>query len=200
MTTSTGPWDQRLARLLVRPLAKTRVTPNQITVLSLAAGTAAALLFAGGGRTAADLGAACFMLAMLIDHADGELARLAGKTSRLGHHLDYIVGSLNYTLLFIGLGIGVGRASGDWALAIGLAAGLSNPIVVTLRMAMERRFGPVSVRHPSAYGFEIEDFAYLIGPLTWLFGAAYFLIPYGLGTLGYLGWTVYSYMRERSRR
>jgi hypothetical protein len=65
---------------------------------------------------------------------------------------------------------------------------------------MERRFGAVSVRHPSAGGFEIEDFAYLIGPITWIWEPAAFLVPYGLGTLGYLGWTVYSYVRERSRR
>jgi phosphatidylglycerophosphate synthase len=194
-----SPWDQRLARFLVRPFVKTALTPNHVTGLSLLAGIAATLAFAHGGSAAANLGAACFMLAMLIDHADGELARMAGKTSRLGHHLDYIVGSLNYTLLFIGLGVGVGRTMGDWALAIGLAAGFSNPVVVTVRMLMERRFGAVSVRHPSAYGFEIEDFAYLIGPITWLFGPVYFLVPYGLGTLGYLGWTVYSYVRERRR-
>jgi phosphatidylglycerophosphate synthase len=199
MTTPISPWDQRLARFVVRPLAKTSVTPNHVTLCSLVAGIAAALLFARGGRGAANLGAVCFMLAMFIDHADGELARMAGKTSRLGHILDYIVGSLNYTLLFIGLGIGVGREAGGWALAIGLAAGLSNPIVVALRMAMETRFGAVSVRHPSAYGVQVEDFAYLIGPITWILGPIYFLIPYGLGTLGYLGWTIYSYARGRSQ-
>ncbi|MFO0996778.1 MAG: CDP-alcohol phosphatidyltransferase family protein [Alphaproteobacteria bacterium] len=199
MTAAISPWDQRLARLLVRPLARTGVTPNQVTGLSLAAGVAAATLFAAGGRAQADFGALCFMLAMLIDHADGELARMTGKTSRLGHHLDYIVGSLNYTLLFIGLGIGLEREWGEGALAIGLGAGLSNPLIVAIRMRMDQRFGAAAVEHPSALGFEIEDFAYLIGPITWILGPIFFLVPYGLGTLGYFGWTVYSYARERRR-
>ena len=32
------PWDQRLARALVRPLRHTRVTPNAITTIALALG------------------------------------------------------------------------------------------------------------------------------------------------------------------
>ena len=41
------PWDQRIARVLVRPLVKTPVTPNQLTIftllIALPAGTWAAL-------------------------------------------------------------------------------------------------------------------------------------------------------------
>mgnify|MGYP004235791125 CR=1 FL=1 len=36
-----GPWDQRIARFLVRPLVHTRVTPNHITSLRLLSGLAA---------------------------------------------------------------------------------------------------------------------------------------------------------------
>ena len=55
------PWDQRLARLLARPLSATPITPNQITTLSLTIGLLAALLYAHGGW-AVHLGAACFVL------------------------------------------------------------------------------------------------------------------------------------------
>ena len=32
---------------------------------------------------------------------------------------------------------------------------------------MERKFGLEAVEHPARAGFEIEDFVYLIGPITW---------------------------------
>ena len=42
------PFDQRLARVLVRPFRRTPITPNQLTTLSLAAGLVSAALFAAG--------------------------------------------------------------------------------------------------------------------------------------------------------
>ena len=29
------PWDQRIARVLVRPLARTPLTPNQLTIFTV---------------------------------------------------------------------------------------------------------------------------------------------------------------------
>ena len=108
-----------------------------------------------------------FMVAAFLDHADGELARMTGRVSRFGHHLDYVVGAANYTLLFVGLGLGLSRGPmGYNALVLGLAAGLSNPVILTLRMTMEKRYGKQAVAHPSRARFELEDFTYLIGPVT----------------------------------
>ena len=39
-------------------------------------------------------------------------------------------------------------------------------------------------------GFEIEVFIYLIGPITWFAGIFWFFIPYALGNVGYLIWTM----------
>ena len=78
------PWDQRFATALMRPLRATPITPNQITTLSLAIGLLAALLYAQNGW-AVHLGAACFVLAFWLDHADGELARMTGRSSPFGH-------------------------------------------------------------------------------------------------------------------
>ena len=90
------PYDQRLARILVRPLAGTPLTPNHITLLTLALGLGAAWLFATGDPVAANWGAGVFVLARFLDHFDGELARLTGQTSRLGYYLDYVSGGLSY--------------------------------------------------------------------------------------------------------
>lgn len=189
------PWDQRLARLLVSPLAKTSVHPNHLTTLSLLLGLGSGLLFA---VTEFDLAAGLFMLAVLCDHADGELARLTNKTSRLGHIYDYLAGGLNYTAVFSGIGVGLYRADvGLWALLLGLAAGLANPIILTLRMRMDKTHGSQAVEHPRVAGFELEDGIYLIGPIVWIFGAVYFLVVYAVGTLGYLAWTITEYRHWR---
>ncbi len=181
------PYDQRLAGLVVRPLAGTPIHPNHLTVLSIALGLAAAGLFAFGDSPA--WAATLFMLAVFTDHTDGELARLTGKTSRFGHHFDYVAGAANYTALFIGLGIGLdGSWLAGWALVLGICAGLSNPLVMVVRLVHERRHGDAAVAHPYFGGFEIEDFIYLIGPITWLGGLDYFFLVYGLGAVGYLLW------------
>ena len=189
-----APWNQQFARFLMRGLARTPVDPNHVTFLSFLAGLAAAVLFALGESGAADLAAAAFIVAMFLDHADGELARLSGRSSRLGHRLDYLVGAANYTMLFIGLGVGQSWAT-PWMLALGLAAWLSNPVIVAVRMSLERRCGSQAVRHPRLGGIEIEDFAYLIGPITWLGDCSYFFLAYGFGALGYLLWTLWRYRR-----
>ncbi len=196
----TRPYDQRLAGVIVRPMSKTNIHPNVVTLVSLALGVASACIFAFADSALQSLAALIFILAVFVDHMDGELARMSGKTSVFGHYLDYLVGAANYAFLFCGLGLAVYRESGiEFALWLGMAAGLSNLVIVSLRIYMERRFGAKAVAHPSTGGMEIEDFIYLIGPITWLGGLSYFLWAYGLGTLGYLGWTIFELLsRDRS--
>lgn len=190
------PYDQRLARMLIRPLVGTPIHPNHLTALSFCFGLLAALLFTFGGAHMTGVAAGVYMLAVFTDHTDGELARLSGKTSRLGHKLDFIVGGLNYTMLFIGIGIGLWHGPlGVWGLLLGLTAGLSNPFILTLRMGLDASFGKQAWKHPYFRGFELEDFIYLIGPITWFAGILWFFVPYGLGTLGYLVWTIIEYRR-----
>jgi phosphatidylglycerophosphate synthase len=194
---SGGPYDQRLARFLIKPFAKTGLHPNAVTGLSFALGLTAAYMFAVAIETMAGLAALLFMLAVLTDHADGELARMTGKTSKLGHRLDYIVGTLNYAALFVGLGIGLANGPmGDEELILGLTVGIVNPVICTLRLAMDLRHGGEAVAHPDFAGFELEDFIYLIGPIAWLGGIEYFFLIYGLGTFGYLVFTIVSFFRQ----
>lgn len=193
------PWDQRLANIVVRPLAATPIHPNHLTALSFLCGLGAAAVFAMAAESAGGWGAGLYMLAVFTDHTDGELARMTGKTSEFGRRLDYIVGSANYTLLFAGLGIGLAAGDmGAWALALGLAAAACQPMTVMLRMGLERRHGAAAVEHPSYAGFELEDFIYLIGPITWLGGLEYFFLVYGFGAIGYFGWTLIEVAKRRT--
>ena len=149
----TRLYDQRLANLLVRPLSRTNVQPNSLTLFSLALGVSSACIFAFADLALQSLAAFVFMLAVFVDHMDGELARISGKTSVFGHYLDYLVGAANYTFLFCGLGLAVYRGTGvEFALWFGTTVGLSNLFIVSLRMHMERRFGAEAVAHLSASG------------------------------------------------
>jgi len=196
---SGGPYDQRLARMLVLPLAHLGLHPNAVTVLSLAFGATSALLFAFAMDGWAWLAALLFMAAVLADHGDGELARMTGKTSVLGHRLDYIVGTINYAMLFIGLGLGLAdSALGDWAILLGVAVAVINPIICSLRLMTDLRHGSDAVAHPSAGGFELEDFIYLIGPFVWFGGVVIFFLLYGFGTIGYLIFTIVSTVRHEN--
>ncbi|TLY73790.1 MAG: CDP-alcohol phosphatidyltransferase family protein, partial [Gammaproteobacteria bacterium] len=82
------PWDAQLACRLVTPLKDSWVTPNHLTTVRLATGIAAAAAFVPGTYGWSNLGALLLILSNFLDHADGELARLSGKTSRIGHLYD----------------------------------------------------------------------------------------------------------------
>lgn len=184
----TGPpWDQRLARWLVRPLARTPIHPNLLTVASLAVGIAAAVLFAQGDAVYAGWGALAFMITAFMDHADGELARLSGKTSRFGHYLDLVCGALSYTALFVGIGLGLAQgAMGGDAAIMGIVAGVSVTAIFTARLFIAERFGDDIAHQPNFAGFETEDVLYLIGPITWFGWLEPFLIAAAIGAPAFL--------------
>ncbi|MEQ9327385.1 MAG: CDP-alcohol phosphatidyltransferase family protein, partial [Rhodospirillales bacterium] len=70
---SHNTYIHRAVRVLVRPLARTPVTPNQITTLRLAGGIGACALFASGPDQHLMAGAWLFLFSMVLDRADGEL-------------------------------------------------------------------------------------------------------------------------------
>lgn len=189
------PWDQQLAAWLVRPLAQSPVSPNHITALGLVCGLAAAAAYASGVGALAHLGGLLFIIAMLMDHADGELARQSGKSSRFGHVFDRAASCANHTLIFIGIGWGQGE---DWmgpefahlAAPAGLAAGISITLTFFLRARREVKIGKSAVEQPRLLGFEIEDITYLIGPITWLGWIGPFLLAAGIGAPLFLFWTL----------
>ena len=200
MTTGGGrgrgePWDQRLARALVRPLVATPVTPNHVTALSLLVGLTAGACYAAGGA-AAHWGGALLMASLLIDHADGELARMSGKTSVFGHYFDYVSDGVVLVAAFTGMGVGLPEgALGGWAVLAGIAAGTAIAATFLLRDAMSRRHGQEAIAQPTIGGFEVQDVMYLVGPITWLGGLAPFLALAGVGAPLFLLWQLWDFRR-----
>ncbi len=198
------PYDQRIARILVRPLAGTPIAPNHITAISLLLALAAAALFALGDPAAANWGAGLFVLARFLDHFDGELARLTGRTSRLGYYFDYVTGGASYAALFAGIGVGLsGGALGGWALLLGAAGAASALIGLFLNLGLDRQLqlaGGEAVGYPGFAGFELEDGIYLIAPVTWLGWLEPFLVAAGIGAVIYCLWTVRRLVAARAAK
>ena len=196
------PYDQRVARILVRPLARTPISPHHITGLTLALALAAAWLFAGGDATAANWGAGLFVLARFLDHFDGELARLTGKSTRFGYYFDYLTGAASYAALFGAIGIGLaGGPLGGWALALGTAGAASAIIALFLNLDIDQRqvlAEGESVGYPGVAGFELEDGIYLIAPITWLGWLEPFFVLCGIGATVYCLWTAWTLLRLRT--
>ena len=107
----------------VRAVAPTSVTPNHITSLWLLTAVSAALAFAAGGATWPTVGGVIFLLSMLLDRADGELARQTGRSSPAGHRYDVLSDYAANVLAVLGVGVGQAPALGAAGPLLGALAG-----------------------------------------------------------------------------
>lgn len=136
------PVIRRLSRLLTPLLLRTPLTPNQITVLSLALGLAAAWQFAQGSYLGNSLGAFMFALSYVLDNCDGEVARARQVSSTFGHRFDTFSDWLVNASFFVGLGMGASSATGEiWWLWAGCIAGLGATINYVLQQVFDYRQG-----------------------------------------------------------
>lgn len=197
------PWDARLARWLVMPLAASRVTPNHLTTLRLTVGLAGAAAFTPGSYGSSNIAALLVILSNFLDHTDGELARLSGKTSRIGHIYDLASDAAVTILLFVAMGIGI-AASSDTLLGLpppvlGAIAGAAIALIFYLRMRIEEMAGKVATRQASLGGFETEDILYLLPLVTLCNGIMPFLIAASIGAPLFAAWVVIDYRRVARR-
>ncbi|MCZ6663839.1 MAG: CDP-alcohol phosphatidyltransferase family protein [Gammaproteobacteria bacterium] len=172
------PWDARIASFIVTPFVNSRfVHPNHLTGLRLLVGLAGAACFARGESP--NLAALLIVVSNFLDHTDGELARLSGKTSRFGHYFDLASDALVTVGMFVGIGIGLTQGSlGTQAAIMGAVAGVTVAAIFHLRNDLENHLGKTATRQPQWAGFEAEDVLYLMpavtlsGSLEWFLYAA----------------------------
>jgi archaetidylinositol phosphate synthase len=193
------PWDARLARWLVTPLESSWVTPNHLTTVRLGVGLAAAAAFLPGTYLWSNAAALLLVLSNFLDHTDGELARLSGKTSRFGHLYDLASDALVTILLFVAIGVGVGARPGMIvdipSAVIGAIAGIAIALIFYLRLRIEEIGGKAATRQASLGGFETEDILYLLPLVTLSNGLVSFLMAASICTPLYLIWVVIDYRR-----
>jgi archaetidylinositol phosphate synthase len=111
-----------LAHVVVLALAPLRVPPPLVVAASGAAGVAGAVELARGHLVAAAL---LVQLKTVLDNADGQLARLTGRTTAFGRYLDSEVDLLVNAALFAALGLATGRPAAALAGFAALTAVLS---------------------------------------------------------------------------
>lgn len=168
---STNTLIHRTVRPVVRRIARTRITPNHITTLRLLTGTAAALAFAQGEALWLAIGGGIFILSMLLDRADGELARQTGRASVGGHRYDLVSDCTSNVLAFIGIGVGVAPALGILGPLLGVIAGAGIGALfwqINAQRLVELR--PYSA-WDDRFNADPDDALILVPPLLWI-GAA----------------------------
>jgi hypothetical protein len=130
-----------LAWQLARRLAKTPLTPNMVSVVGALFVIAAAFSYWGlAWPVGAVLGMVLHMTWHVVDGADGDLARITGRSSPLGEMVDGICDYLSHIVLYVVLAFVLTRSMGAgaaWAWTV--AAGLSH-IVQSNHVEVQRRF------------------------------------------------------------
>jgi archaetidylinositol phosphate synthase len=193
------PWDARLARRLITPLKDSWVTPNYLTTVRLFVGLAAAAAFLPGSYGWSNVAALLLILSNFLDHTDGELARLSGKTSRIGHLYDLASDAVVTVLLFVAMGAGIavkrGLLLGAAPIVLGTVAGVAIALTFWLRMQIEELGGKAASRQASMGGFETEDVLYLLPLVTLCNGLAPFVEAASIGAPLFAIWVIFDYRR-----
>jgi archaetidylinositol phosphate synthase len=179
----TKPWDAKLAYYLVLPLKDTWVTPNFLTTVRLVTGLVAVACIAWDSSYFwQNVGATFFVLSAFIDHTDGELARLSGKSSKWGHQYDLISDAVILLGLFLAIGYSCRDSIlGMQSIPISIVASIAVSGIFYLTNEMELRLGKEAAAQPSLGGFEAEDILYLFPLVTIFQGSVPFLIAAAIG-------------------
>ena len=145
-----------IAALFVAAVARTRITPNQVTILNLAVFVAAVVVFVAFPSWAGGLAAVLVLeLSYCLDCADGMLARFKGLASKAGHLFDFFTDELKAVLLAGALAVRAWRAGGlgfdgrVWRAGDErfLLAGIAGVIIVASAVSLTS-----FVRHPEISG------------------------------------------------
>jgi len=130
--------SERITRVAVRG----PVTPNQVTVASLLTGLLGAWLLAHASFAASVSGLVLFQFSVVLDHVDGEIARLKFQFSRLGKWLDNVSDHVVDLAVIACVAWRVAVAEEAWSvlpLGIAAAAGVTGSFAVVFWWSLAER-------------------------------------------------------------
>ena len=175
-----------------RRLAATAITPNQMSLISIAVGICGGPFFLSARPLMQTIGALLFLAHSILDGCDGELARLKFQQSRLGGVLDFWGDNVVHSVIFAAMAVGWSLSAGAiWPLALGAGAvlgtlGSAGFVYWRLMRVNDGGFTSVSAspERPLARLLDAasrRDFIYLVILLA-LFGRSnWFLVLAGIG-------------------
>ncbi len=144
------------AAIFVYFLRNTRITPNQVSFLSLIVCVGACAMWITlpdwWGALAA---AAVYQLSFILDAVDGQLARVRKQTSVLGHLLDFLLDEIKAFLVFGTIAVRLWYWEGEiYYLVVGIGglAALASGIAITSFM----RRPEYGAKQPTAEGQQVE--------------------------------------------
>lgn len=119
-TASKDAWlarvlDRHLSWRISYRLARTAITPNQVTIVNTMLGLGCAWMFSIPNYWVRLIAAALFVFSITLDGVDGELARLQMSETEFGGRLDMITDNIVHVALFFGIYVGCYRASHNGA-------------------------------------------------------------------------------------
>jgi len=164
--------NRRISNPIAKLLARTRITPNQISFTSFGLAVLSFLSFIYNWNIAAGLLA---QLSSIIDGVDGSLARLKGMSSDFGGFLDSILD--RYADILIILGLTIWAASNEVYPYVWLVGFLS--ITGTIGVSYSRARVSAELQHHFDRGFlslasrDIRLFIVMIGAII---GQGYFCL------------------------
>jgi phosphatidylglycerophosphate synthase len=98
---------------LVRKIARSSITPTQLTIIAFILTLMAALCISFNNHFIQILGGIFLLLGFLVDCLDGDLARLKGKSSPLGAMLDPTLDRFGEFAVILGMAINGWKTTGN---------------------------------------------------------------------------------------
>jgi phosphatidylglycerophosphate synthase len=115
--------ERPISLRISRALAGTAITPNQMSLISIAVGICGGPFFLSSSPLMQTIGALLFLAHSILDGCDGELARLKFQQSRWGGVLDFWGDNVVHIVIFACMAVGWSvSADSLWPLALGAGA------------------------------------------------------------------------------
>jgi phosphatidylglycerophosphate synthase len=141
---------RRFSRYVTRAAIALGVTPNTITVVSTILGLAAVWCFWRATTRSALAGLFIYIVAVILDHSDGEVARLTLAESRVGEWLDTVGDTLVHTLTVVAMGV-----TSEMLTGVGVGLGIVGGAGIMASAFVAKWWPP---RGSGGMGGAVEDF------------------------------------------
>jgi phosphatidylglycerophosphate synthase len=179
-------FERKISLAITRRLVLTRITPDVITVVSVAVGLIGAAFFLSAAPGYQLIGALLFLAHSILDGCDGELARLKFMQSPRGAILDFWGDNVVHVGVFACMAVGLSFAQdATWPLWLGaltVLATLGAAASQSRDIMLDTTVGDSGWIARFAEAFSHRDFIYLVIVMA-AFGKAHgFLILASIGT------------------